>query len=1164
MTSKFFHRFLLAAVCGLLSVSALSAQSFLGGVRGLVQDSGGAVMANAKVNLVNEATQVTRSTVSNAGGEYVFSQVDPSTYTLEVEATGFKKLDKKGVIVATAEFLTVDLKMEIGEITSSVQVTEEVPLIETSNASNGQVLDSQKLIDLPNLGRNPFLMAKLSSNVVAAGDPRFNRMQDQSGSSQISVVGGPVRGNNYLIDGVPITDSTNRAIIIPSIEAVQEMKLQAGVYDATMGRTGGGVFNTLLYSGGNQFHGALFGSTRQTDWVANNFFYNAKGTPRPPTQYYNWGGSFGGPVWIPKVYDGKNKTFFWVATESYRQDSPLADPYALPTTLEAAGNYSQSSAVIYDPMSSRACVAADNCPSGVTTVRMPFAGNIIPPTMINPVGRAIIGYLPTAAPGSGKTDSINYTGTDTLKDRADQYTAKLDHTLFAWWKVSASYLHYKSREPGGNTLGTLPGASGNGPYLLYRKADATAVNSTMTLNPTTVLVLRYGFNRFPNSTAGISLGFPESSLGLPASFTSAIQAQYFPTLTLLNNTISSTSPTYSVFSSKNFSAAVSKFIGKQSISMGFDFRQIHTDFTSLSGAGGTFAFNGVFSREYPSQTNGTGADFADLLMGYPSSGSVTTTTKFYDFVRYYSGYVQDDIRLTSKLTINAGIRYEYETGLGENNNAIAVGFNQTQVNPIAAGVTGVVPYGVIEYAGQNNYPTTCCNVPKTKFGPRAGFAFQLMPKTTIRGGWGIFYAPTIFSTDATIAPGYTQATTYVASNNGNSTPANSLSNPFPSGVLQPVGNTLGPLTAIGSTFNFLNQNRTAGIVNQFSFDVQQELPFGVALEVAYIGSRSNHLQPSPTGNGNMNINQLAPGYLSMGSALNTAVANPFFGHGGTGVVGSATVSQAQLLLPFPEYSTIGEVTNPSKAQYDSMIVKAQKRLSKGLTFLSTFTWSKNEDNEWGSGGSNAFNTFSGSTPPSQPQNYYNLAAEWALASAHTPLRFTNTFSYQLPFGTGKQYLSSNKFLDYAVGGWQLNATAVYQTGFPLFIYQQNLNSVIGTGEQRPNATGVSPATSGSVEQRINSYINPAAFSQAPAFTFGNVSRSINLLGPGSKNWDASMLKNFKIKERLTGQFRVEALNVFNSPIFANPNTQFGTASFGKITYQSNLPRQLQLGVRFFF
>jgi len=1162
--AKSIYSAVIATVLGLGAASSLPAQSYLGGVRGMVQDAGAAAVTNAKVSLVDEQKQTTRSTVTNAQGEYAFSQVDPATYTVMVEAPGFKKTEKKGLVVATQEFLTIDLKMEVGDVTTSIEVKEDVPLIETSNASNGQVLDTQKMTDLPNLGRNPFLLSKLSTNVVPAGDPRFNRFQDQSGSSQISVAGGPIRGNNYLIDGVPITDSTNRAVIIPSIEATSEMKLQTGTYDAQMGRTGGGVFNTLLKSGTNDLHGSLFGYTRQSDWLANNFFYNASGRPRPETPFYTWGASFGGPVVIPKVYNGKNKTFFWVATESYRQQSPLSDGYALPTTLEATGNYSQSSAVIYNPLSSRACTAADNCPSNVSTVRTAFAGNIIPASMINPVGQAIMSYIPTVAPGSGKTDSLNYTGVDTLHDRADEYTAKADHSIFDWWRVSASYMHYKSREPGGNSLGTLPGGSSNGPYLLYRKVDATAVNSIMTLNPTTVLTLRYGFNRFPNFTEGVSYGFNPGTLGLPASYVSGIQANYFPTIGLLSNTISSVSPSVSVFHSKNFSAAVSKYIGRHNLTAGFDYRLIHTDFTSLSNAAGNFSFNGVFSREYPTVTNGTGADFADLLMGYPSSGSVVTTTKFYDFVRYYSGYVQDDFRFNSKLTLNIGLRYEYETGLAESNNHLVTAFNQTAPNPIGAGVTGVVPVGVLQYAGVGGAATSCCAPSKTKFGPRFGLAYQLTPKTTIRGGWGIFYAPTIFSTDASIAPGYTQTTTYVASNNGNSTPANSLSNPFPGGVLQPIGNSLGALTAIGSTFNYLDQGRTAGMVQQFSFDVQRQLPFGVAFEAGYIGSRSNHLQPSPTGNGNMNINQLPTSYLSMGSALGAAVANPFFGHGGTGVIGSATVAQAQLLLPFPQYSTIGEVTNPSKAQYDSVVLKAQKRLAQGFTFLSTFTYAKSLDNEWGAGSGNSFNGFAGSTPPSQPQNYYNLGAEWALSSVDTPLRFTTTYSYELPFGKGKPYLNNNKWLNYAVGGWQTNATMIYQTGFPLFIFQQNLNSIIGTGEQRPNATGTSPSMSGSVEQRLNAYINPAAFSLAPAYTFGNLSRDINYRGPGMKNWDASIFKNFTFKEKYTAQFRAEALNLFNSPLFANPNTQFGNAAFGKITYQANLPRQLQLGVRFQF
>jgi hypothetical protein len=1166
-------RLALVFASAIFGASVVSAQTFVGGVRGLVQDPSSQVIASATVTLTNAATGVSRSTMTNALGEYVFSQVNPATYTIAAEATGFKRIERTGVVIGTQEFLNVDLKMELGQITESVQVTSEVPLIDSATASNGQVLDSQRITDLPNLGRNPFLLSKLSTNVVPVGDPRYNRFQDQSGSSLISVNGGPIRGNNYLIDGIPVTDSTNRAVIIPATEATYEMKLQMTTYDASMGTTGGGVFNTLLKSGSNDLHGSILGYLRETDWTANNFFANASGQPRPTVDFKTWATSASGPVVIPKLYNGKNRTFFFVANEAYRQHSQYTDRYSVPSPLERVGNYSQSSVTIYDPFSSRPCTAADNCPSGVSVVRNPLGENIIPSKYINAVGAAIMNYYPQPQI-AGKTDSFNYTGTDSLFDRADQYVYKADHSVTDWFRLSGSFMYYKSREPGGNTLGTPAGGSSQNPYLLYRRVDATAVNATVTPNPTTVVAVRYGFNRFPNLFLPVSSGFNPAQLGFPASYAGQIEALYFPKISVLNGpSISGQSPTNSVYWSKNALFSVSKYIGRHSISVGMDYRLIHTDFLSLTDAAGNFSFNGVFSRQYPQQSNGTGADFADLLMGYPSSGQVQTAIKLFYFTRGYAGYLQDDIRVNSRLTVNAGLRYEYATGLTENNDHLVVGFDRSTLNPIAANVTGVLPLGAIQYAGVSGNPTSCCKPPKTKFGPRLGVAFQVNSKTTLRAGYGIFWAPGFFTNSAAIAPGFSRITTYVASNDNNATPANSLSNPFPEGIQQPVGNSLGALTSIGSTFNYPDQNSTAGIVHQFSADVQRELPYNIALEVGYIGSRSNHLIPTWTSTGNsvpgLAINQVPTNYLSLGSALNDSVDNPFYLHGGSGVIGSAKVARAQLLKPFPEYSTIQALTNPSSAQYDSMVVKIQKRFSQGLTFLSTITWSKNEDNEFGSAPSNAMNLFSNpsNNPPTQPQNVYDLGSEWALAAVDTPLRFTGTWSYNLPFGRGKKFLNGSRVLDYAIGGWQVNGTVIARKGFPLFIYQLNNNSVLGTAAQRPNATGISPAMPGSSpEDRMSGYVNPAAFAPAAAFTFGNVSRSIDYRGPGEANWDASVFKNFQFRERYNAQFRAEALNLFNTPLFANPNTQFipNNAAFGKLTYQANFARQLQLGLRFFF
>src|SRR6266849_6345702 len=501
-----------------ISCANLGAQSYFGGVRGAISDAGAGAMADVKVTLIDEATNISRSALSNAQGEYVFSAVNPATYTLSAEAPGFKKFQNRGIVVGTQQFVTIDFKLEVGQVNESVQVTEEAPLMETSNASTGQVVDRQKLIDLPNLCRNPFMMARIAPNVVQAGDPRFNRMQDQSGSSQISIAGGPVRGNNYLLDGVPITNSTNLAIIIPTIESVQEVKIQANTYDAEMGRTGGGVFNTFLKSGSNEYHGSLFGYLRETDWQANTFFNNRSGIDRPNQPFKNFGGSTGGPISIPKLYNGKNRTFFWIGAEGYRQISPLTKDLAVPTAAERVGDFSNSITksgtpdTIYDPLSTTTV-------DGVIT-RTPFAGNIIPQGRINPIGLALASYFPAQRRTARYLGDWNFTGNGSLFDRANQQTGKLDQVFTNWWRANLSYLHYNSREPSGNLFQSL---SAPGATLLYRQVNATQVNNVFTPNATTVVSIRYGFNRYPNFTGTESDGFNPTRLGFPSSFVDQLQ-----------------------------------------------------------------------------------------------------------------------------------------------------------------------------------------------------------------------------------------------------------------------------------------------------------------------------------------------------------------------------------------------------------------------------------------------------------------------------------------------------------------------------------------------------------------------------------------------------------------------------------------------------------------
>ena len=1130
----------------MLCVTALAhAQSYYGGIRGVVLDQNGGAIANAKATLIDEGTHAQRSTVTAAAGEFVFSEVVPATYSVQVEAPGFKQFERKGVVLGTQEQVSLDIKLEVGQVSDRVEVTAEVPLVESANASQGQVLDNQKLTDLPNLGRNPFMMSKLVQNVIPVGNPAYNRMEDQSGSSSISISGGPVRGNNYLIDGVPITDATNRAIIIPSLEAVQEVKIQANTYDAEMARTGGGMFNTLMRSGTNDYHGSLYGHLRRTGWDANSFFNNAAGIPITDQPNDTWGASFGGKVWIPKLYDGKNKTFFYLAFEHYDDTQSASSTFATPTAQEIAGNFSNSKVkggaplTIYDPLSL------------VNGARQPFAGNIIPASRINPVGAAIAANFQPAQTSPGFYGDSDLTGSGRLPCRAAQYTGKLDQEVTKWWHASLSYLRYFSLEPG-NTW--FPTASSPDQWRLLRRVDSTQFNNLFTINPTTIVTVRYGFNRFPNYSYDVSQGYNLAGLNLPASYVNQVPRtlSQFPYISMSNlySLGVDDNNSYYVHASKNFSTSIAKYVGRHSLKGGFDFRRIKAAGNDANDAGGTWSFNGIFTKSAPTSAGTGGADLADMLLGYPSSGAVYTSLKLTDFADYYGVYVQDDFRFSPKLTLNFGLRWEKELGLQEVNNGIVVKIDPTQVNSTGS-------KGLVTYAGANGAPATVGNPYSNKWGPRVGLAYQWDSKTVIRAGYGVFFAPQFAIGSPVSTVGFQQTTSYIASTDNNVTPLNSLSNPFPGGIVQPVGKGAGAASGVGQTITLVDPHARSPYIQQYSFDIQREIGWGIGTEIGYVGSKSTHLS---LGTASLNSNALDPSLLSLGSALTQSVANPYYNNGGSGVVGTANVQRSQLLLPYPAFGAINlSFSDNNKATYNSLVFKAQKRFSHGMTFLSTFTWSRNWD-ESGGGVGNTLNSGN-----KGPQNPYNMAGEYAFSNIDSPFRWATSVSYELPFGKGKTFVNQGGVLDYVVGGWSVNAVSIFQTGFPLQITQStNFNSGFGYASQRPNATGVSPVTSGSLEDRLNNYINPAAFSTAPQFTFGNLGRTIDMRGPGQVNWDMSVFKNFVIKEKLKAQFRCEALNAMNTPLFYGPNVSYGSSSFGKITTQANFSRQLQLALRFSF
>ncbi len=1147
----------LALTVGLMSAlfaAQLFAQSYQGAVRGQIVDSTGAAIPGATVSLTNAATSVARTTVSNEAGLYTFTSIEPATYKLKAESPGFKVFEQSGVVVGTQQIIDADVKMEVGEVTEVVTVTEQAPVIESATASGGTVLDNQKLADLPNSGRNPFMMSVVTPGVIPSGNPQFNRMQDQSGSSMITIAGGPVRGNNYYLDGVPITDAQNRAIIIPTIEAVMEVKVQSNTYDAEMGRTGGGTFNTTLKSGTNVLHGTAFGIMREAELMANSFFNNRAGRERPDTPYRNYGGSLGGPIWIPKLYDGRNRTFFHVSAEGYDQKSSQVEGFSVPTLAERSGDFSNSfnadgsMRTIFDPISTQ---AADG-----TVTRTAFANNVLPASRMSSIGAKVAQYWAAPTSSASVYGGRNFNSEQVISDRGRQMAFKLDHEFHPKFRMNASYLHYVSREPG-PPHGNFPGT--NNGWVLDRKVDATQVNALYTPDATTVVSLRWGFNRFPNYSTNIASlgGFGAADLGYSSDFIAAQQYSAFPEHNMqqfmsvgyadLNDT---------KFYSRNLLTSVSKFAGKHSLKFGFDYRTINQDFFAPSANGaGVFNFDDDFTRRTPGTSDGTGSEAANLLLGFARDGRLDVTTPVLSYINYYGTYVQDDIRVSQKLTLNLGLRVEYETGLREQNNNFTVDFDRSALNPISNADKTVA--GGLIFAGVQGAPTEQGDT-GMRLGPRFGVAYKIDDKTVIRGGVGYFWAPLRIenSAEGVGAIGYTQSTPYVGSNDGGLTPATSLSNPFPNGLMQPVGNSLGLLTGIGSTIGYANPDRRGGLVKQFSIDIQRELPGSMNLTVAYIGSRSSRLNYGSIGSGYFNINALSPAFFNQGNALLEAVDNPFYSAGGTGVIGGPTVAANQLLRPYPQFDQVRQYYGDrNDASYDSLAIRVQKRYSMGLNLLSAFTWAKSFNQSW----SNS-NNFSDRTDA--PQNPYDLGAERGLDLSIAPLRWTMVGSYELPFGKGKAF-ATGPWMDAIVGGWQINVVGTLQSGFPIAVRQSNnLNSPLGYRGQRPDATGSSPAVEGSTTDKLDGWFNPAAFSSVSRFEFGNLSRTINYLGPGTAQWDLSLFKSFTVMERYQAQFRAEFINAFNTPQFGSPNTQFGNGAFGVVGQQRNFPRIVQLGLRF--
>jgi hypothetical protein len=1167
------------ALCTLLAVLLLptlsvpaSAQSYQGGMRGSVKDAQG-VIPGVTVTLVNESNGVSRDTVTNPVGEYSFPALDPATYAVKATVQGYKTFERKGIRIGTQSFVTLDVVLEIGAIEETITVTADSPLVETSNASTGDVLDQRTLQELPSVGRNAFLLSVTVPTVVSSGDTHWNRMQDQTGASALSVGGGAVRGNNYLLDGFPITDIQNRSSANPSIEVIEDMKVQVHTYDAEMGRTGGGVFNTTAKSGTNSFRGSGFGTIRPNAVTGSNFFLKIQNIPNADQFWHQGGGGFGGPI-------AKNKTFFWFATEAYRDGLTQNGNLHFPTAAERTGDFSGLTdstgrpIIIYDPMTGDA--NGNN--------RQPFPNNRIPANRINPVGAKIVSYLPLPNNGgAGDNGSVNYAAQDTIKDAAQQASVKVDHHFNDRIALSGVFLAQNSHEPQNNYF---PDARYAAPsYQLDRGIKVFVLNNTYIMSPTTVLTLRYGRNIF-NDNNNLPFDFDTHTLGFNKPFTDAIQVQKFPSFSFTGyNGTGFTGKATRRYYSDGVNGTFTKLAGEHSFKTGADYRVLGIKALSYGASAGTYTFNGQFTGSAANNSSAMSKNaIADLLLGFPSSGNITVPTEFDDYIKYSSAYVQDDWRVNPRLTLNYGLRLEHETGFAERDNKLIVGLDQTAVSPlnvtIPAGIDPLHPTqarqvkGGLVYAGSNGTSNHWGNPPKIKPSPRLGIVFSATEKTVLRGGYGMYWAPWNYGVSQ--PTGYSATTTL---SQFTTVPITSIDNPFPTGLLPISGNALGLASGASSSVSFVDPAMTAPRVQQWSLDLQRELPGNTSITFGYVGNRGDHLDYSTS----INLNQLPAEYLSLGSALTQNVPNPFFGNSQAGTLASlATVQRLSLLLPFPQYgaNAVNMTTNGARSMYHAAVIQVRKRASWwGGNF--SYTYSRLNDNQVGS--SNYY-----SSAPGVQDNYsyipesmrvvasatpFNPDVDYGISLLDQPHKIVMSPTLQLPVGKGRAHLNKGGWSDYLIGGWSFAAVINLQSGFPMGVSQTPNTLNLNGGTQRPNVVaGQEFLVPGDITDRLianpadNKYFNPAAFSQSPSFTFGNAPRLLpGVRSPWRNTVDLSINKEFRTGGSTRATLRMEIINLTNTPWFAAlSSSQFGSGSFGQVITQGNYSRLAQLTLKLAF
>ena len=1182
-------------------------------ITGSVKDSTGAVVTKAAIVATEVSTGVQTKSISNERGQYTFSSLLTGNYTISATASGFRRFVRTGVFVASGDNVTVDIPLAVGDISATVVVTEAPPLLGTEDANLGQTVTNDLLEDLPLSGRNPLTVVQFTVGVVATTSPSGVRPFDNSGAAGFSVGGLPNKNGEVDMDGAPDNASDNAPGYVPPIDTIREVSVKVFSSDATYGHSGGLFVNQVTKSGTNRLHGSLSEFLQNSYLNAENFFARRTNNYKIPVSRQNqYGGTIGGPIYIPKVFDGRKKMFFFFGYEGFADSGSSSGFTSVPTAAERKGDFSgllalggplpgpaecpggpagptYNSQAIFDPASghiNQQCAAL-----GYTVYdRTAFPNNNITlgTLPLSSVALATLKYFPlpnanTVGPNAATGQNNYFANLSKSGDRYNNEIGRLDYYL-GHHRLFLTGRHNERQQYINQNFGPDDPATGN---YLYRINWGGTLGDTYTINSSTVMDIRLNYTRFSQPTYTAGDGFDAASLGLPNLSTThhIFPRLYFQSIYPLGTDQSGFTDGTAPFNSDDMFINILKTKGLHTVNFGMDGRKFQKGNFNFGNSSGAYYFDGSFDAAYSSDYYGAAVrgDVADFLLGLPSSANYDYNAHSVGNQTYLGVFLQDNWRVTRNLTLNSGLRVDKDFSPNEREATANNGFDTTNVSPFNAAATAnyaskpnaILPVSAFKVLGGLTFNSPgnklISTFPSVMFSPRFGFAYQLpfVKNTVMRGGFSIFVLPIFPFNNAIPQQGFSQNTQAPIVPYAPPTGPGTLSNPFPNGIVMPTGSTLGLATFGGNGITFLDPVIRNGYSERWHLNFQHQFPGNWLFDIFYEGSTGRRLPI----NRQLNFVQRQYETTASNPNLSAAVPNPFYGiipNGGS-LNSNPTIALSQLLMTYPQFTGVTEYNVPiGSSIYHALDISIQHRFGSGLSLNAVYQWSKLME---------AVSFLNANDP----------APEYRLSQFDHPTHAVISMSYAFPYGRGRRFGGkAPRWLDLPLGGWNVASSWFYQQGAPL-----SLGNFTPTGEplhynarqatqffDTNNAPGKTcPAFN--INAFINTVTTPGnAASAALACQATEASaygpqpvNNIRVFGDQYSNirqdaineWDASVLKDFNIVTGTYFEMRLEAFNVNNRPMFGTPNLSPGSGSFGQITgtaYTAN--RVVQIGARLVF